>query len=106
MQRGVECDLYYIDNWSFCLDLRIIVMTLFSKTAYTNAYWAPASSTINFWIIPMKLWLFSLPSEYPSCKTRTDANLIVFLGPAALAVLSPHFSHYLRDEARICEAIC
>src|SRR6266852_2791439 len=38
MQRRVEHDLYYIDNWSFCLDLRIIVMTVFSKSAYTNAY--------------------------------------------------------------------
>jgi Undecaprenyl-phosphate glucose phosphotransferase len=37
MQQRVECDLYYIDNWSFWLDLRIIVMTLFSKTAYANA---------------------------------------------------------------------
>jgi Undecaprenyl-phosphate glucose phosphotransferase len=38
MQRRVEHDLYYIDNWSFWLDLRIIVMTVFSKNAYTNAY--------------------------------------------------------------------
>jgi Undecaprenyl-phosphate glucose phosphotransferase len=38
MQRRVEYDLYYIDNWSFWLDLRIIVMTVFSKNAYTNAY--------------------------------------------------------------------
>ena len=38
MQRRVEHDLYYIDNWSFWLDVRIIIMTVFSKTAYTNAY--------------------------------------------------------------------
>jgi Undecaprenyl-phosphate glucose phosphotransferase len=38
MQRRVEFDLYYVDNWSFWLDLRIIAMTVFSKTAYTNAY--------------------------------------------------------------------
>jgi Undecaprenyl-phosphate glucose phosphotransferase len=38
MQQRVEHDLNYIDNWSFWLDLRIMVMTLFSKTAYTNAY--------------------------------------------------------------------
>src|SRR5215475_607258 len=38
MQRRVEHDLYYIDNWSFWFDLRIVVMTVFSKTAYTNAH--------------------------------------------------------------------
>jgi Undecaprenyl-phosphate glucose phosphotransferase len=38
MQRRVEYDLYYIDNWSFWFDLRIMIMTLFSKTSYTNAY--------------------------------------------------------------------
>src|SRR5215467_12069197 len=38
MQRRVEYDLYYIDNWSFWFDLRIMIMTVFSKTAYTNAY--------------------------------------------------------------------
>jgi Undecaprenyl-phosphate glucose phosphotransferase len=37
MQRRIECDLYYIDNWSFMLDIQIILMTLFSKRAYTNA---------------------------------------------------------------------
>jgi lipopolysaccharide/colanic/teichoic acid biosynthesis glycosyltransferase len=37
MRRRIECDLYYIDNWSFLLDVKIIVMTLFSKRAYTNA---------------------------------------------------------------------
>jgi Undecaprenyl-phosphate glucose phosphotransferase len=38
MQQRVDHDLYYIDNWSFWFDLRIIVMTVFSKTAWENAY--------------------------------------------------------------------
>jgi Undecaprenyl-phosphate glucose phosphotransferase len=38
MQRRVEHDLYYIDNWSFLFDLRIILLTLFSKEVYVNAY--------------------------------------------------------------------
>jgi lipopolysaccharide/colanic/teichoic acid biosynthesis glycosyltransferase len=37
MRERIECDLYYIDNWSFLLDIKIIAMTLFSKRAYTNA---------------------------------------------------------------------
>jgi len=39
MQRRVEHDLYYIDNWSLLLDLKIILLTLFSKRAYVNAYY-------------------------------------------------------------------
>jgi Undecaprenyl-phosphate glucose phosphotransferase len=38
MQRRVEYDLYYIDNWSFLLDLKIVLMTLVAKKAYINAY--------------------------------------------------------------------
>lgn len=38
MQRRVEHDLYYIDNWSFLLDIKIVLLTLFSKRAYVNAY--------------------------------------------------------------------
>jgi lipopolysaccharide/colanic/teichoic acid biosynthesis glycosyltransferase len=34
----VEHDLYYIDNWSFLFDLRIVLLTLFSKEVYANAY--------------------------------------------------------------------
>jgi lipopolysaccharide/colanic/teichoic acid biosynthesis glycosyltransferase len=37
MQQRVEHDLYYIDNWSFLLDLKIILLTLLSKSAYANA---------------------------------------------------------------------
>jgi lipopolysaccharide/colanic/teichoic acid biosynthesis glycosyltransferase len=38
MQRRVEYDLYYIDNWSLLFDFKIILMTLFSKSSYLNAY--------------------------------------------------------------------
>ena len=38
MARRVEHDLFYIDNWSLLLDLRIILKTLFSPAAYRNAY--------------------------------------------------------------------
>jgi Undecaprenyl-phosphate glucose phosphotransferase len=38
MQRRVEYDIYYIDNWSFFFDLKILMMTLFSSKVYTNAY--------------------------------------------------------------------
>ena len=38
MQRRIEYDLHYIDNWSLLFDLKIIMMTLFSKSSYRNAY--------------------------------------------------------------------
>ena len=37
MRRRVEYDLYYIDNWSFMFDVKIILMTVFSRSAYMNA---------------------------------------------------------------------
>jgi Undecaprenyl-phosphate glucose phosphotransferase len=37
MRSRVEHDLYYIDNWSLWLDLRILALTLFSPKAYRNA---------------------------------------------------------------------
>jgi len=37
MRQRVEHDLYYIEHWSFLMDLKIILMTLFSKSAYHNA---------------------------------------------------------------------
>jgi Undecaprenyl-phosphate glucose phosphotransferase len=38
MQRRIEYDLHYVDNWSFLFDMKIILMTIFSKRAYMNAY--------------------------------------------------------------------
>jgi exopolysaccharide biosynthesis polyprenyl glycosylphosphotransferase len=38
MRRRLEHDLYYIENWSLLLDIEILIMTLFTRAAYTNAY--------------------------------------------------------------------
>ncbi len=38
MRLRVEHDLYYIDNWSLWLDLRILIQTVLSPAAYRNAY--------------------------------------------------------------------
>ena len=38
IERRVEHDLHYIDNWSLLLDLWILSMTLFSRNAYRNAF--------------------------------------------------------------------
>ena len=38
LQRRIEYDLYYVDNWSLLFDIKIIIMTLFTKKAYFNAY--------------------------------------------------------------------
>ncbi len=38
MERRVECDLEYINNWSLWLDLKIITLTVFSLFRNKNAY--------------------------------------------------------------------
>ncbi len=38
IEKRIEYDLYYLQNWSFALDIRIILMTLFSGLINRNAY--------------------------------------------------------------------
>jgi putative colanic acid biosynthesis UDP-glucose lipid carrier transferase len=38
MKLRLEHDLYYIDQWSFLFDIQIIIITIFSKKGYSNAY--------------------------------------------------------------------
>jgi len=38
IDKRIEYDLYYLQNWSLALDLRIIVMTVFSALISKNAY--------------------------------------------------------------------
>jgi Undecaprenyl-phosphate glucose phosphotransferase len=38
IQKRVECDLYYIENWSVFLDAYILLMTPFALTKTQNAY--------------------------------------------------------------------
>jgi Undecaprenyl-phosphate glucose phosphotransferase len=38
MEQRVDCDLWYIKNWSFWLDLRILVLTGFELLRHRNAY--------------------------------------------------------------------
>ena len=38
IEKRVEFDLYYLQNWTFAFDLRIILMTIFSGLVSKNAY--------------------------------------------------------------------
>ena len=38
IRRRIECDLYYIENWSMVLDIKIMFMTVFKGFVNENAY--------------------------------------------------------------------
>lgn len=38
LQKRIDCDLYYIDNWSLWLDIKIIFLTVFKGFINKNAY--------------------------------------------------------------------
>jgi undecaprenyl-phosphate galactose phosphotransferase/putative colanic acid biosynthesis UDP-glucose lipid carrier transferase len=38
MERRVDCDLWYVKNWSFWLDLKILILTCFELLRGRNAY--------------------------------------------------------------------
>ena len=38
LRERVEHDLYYIDNWSFWLDIKILALTIFSPKTHADAY--------------------------------------------------------------------
>ena len=37
MEKRVECDMEYLEHWTFFWDIKIIFMTIFGNKAYTNA---------------------------------------------------------------------
>ena len=38
LQKRIECDLYYIKNWTLWLDIKIIILTFFKGIGHKNAY--------------------------------------------------------------------
>ena len=38
IRRRIECDLYYIENWSMFLDIKIMFLTVFKGFVNENAY--------------------------------------------------------------------
>ena len=38
MLARLDHDLYYVDNWSLWLDIKIVLMTVFSRKVHQNAF--------------------------------------------------------------------
>lgn len=38
IRKRIDCDLYYIENWTFSLDIKILVLTVFRGFVNKNAY--------------------------------------------------------------------
>jgi putative colanic acid biosysnthesis UDP-glucose lipid carrier transferase len=38
MEKRVEYDMYYLENWDFWWDIKIIFLTVFGKRAHQNAF--------------------------------------------------------------------
>ena len=38
IEKRIECDLYYIENWSFALDFKILWLTVVRVLFHRHAY--------------------------------------------------------------------
>jgi putative colanic acid biosynthesis UDP-glucose lipid carrier transferase len=38
MEKRIEHDLHYINNWSFLLDVKIVLLTIFGRATRNNAF--------------------------------------------------------------------
>ncbi len=38
IQKRFEHDLWYVENWTFWLDMKIILLTVFKKSSWENAF--------------------------------------------------------------------
>ncbi|MFR7425174.1 MAG: sugar transferase, partial [Clostridium sp.] len=36
--KRIECDLYYVENWTLLLDFKILFLTFFGRNTNKNAY--------------------------------------------------------------------
>lgn len=38
LTKRIECDLYYVENWTLLLDFKILFLTFFGRNTNKNAY--------------------------------------------------------------------